>query len=46
MSDPIVSFAGISETYDGLTRVVDRLGLETPALDVLGRMTADLLDRW
>src|SRR6185312_7197912 len=28
MSDPIVRFAGISKTYDGLTRVVDRLDLD------------------
>ena len=28
MSDPIVRFAGIGKTYDGLTRVVDRLDLD------------------
>ena len=28
MSDPIVRFAGISKTYDGLVRVVDRLDLD------------------
>src|SRR3569623_1576382 len=28
MSDPIVRFAAISKTYDGLARVVDRLDLD------------------
>jgi putative spermidine/putrescine transport system ATP-binding protein len=28
MSDPVVRFAAISKTYDGLTRVVDRLDLD------------------
>jgi putative spermidine/putrescine transport system ATP-binding protein len=28
MSDPIVRFVGIGKTYDGISRVVDRLDLD------------------